>query len=127
LGSLLVSLFLAACASGAGGSGAAAPAQDQPAGDAVTIVVNNDAVPPANITVWIAPESGPRRRLGTISSNGRQNFTFTPSTRSMEHRLVAEKQGGDSQTSNPFVLEGVNGVRWSISSPVVALDRGLPD
>lgn len=120
--SLLAAAFvaLAACSSAGGsGGGGGTPA----GGSGVAIQVINDVVPPTNVTVWIVPEAGGRRRLGTIRPNGQETFNFNPGLRSMEHRLVAESSGGSDQTSNPFVLEGVQGIRWSVSSVVIRTIR----
>jgi hypothetical protein len=119
--SLLAGAFimLAACSSAGGGSGGGGA----PGGSGVAIEVTNDVVPPTTVTVWIVPETGSRRRLGTISPNGVQTFNFNPGIRSMEHHLVAEVSGGSDQGSNPFVLEGVQSVRWSVSSVVIRTIR----
>ena len=126
-GTLRASLFAfvglaAACASSGGGGGA--DTTMQPAGNTVTIRVTNDMIPPAAITVWIAPETGSRRRLGTIEPSRQGTFSFSPGIRSMDHRLVAETSGGSDVTTTPFTLEGVTAVRWTTSSTVVNLERG---
>ena len=114
-------LTLSACAtSGTAGGGEGAAV----AGDAVAVRVNNDVVPPTTITVWMVPETGARRRLGTVTPNGQETFSFAPGIRSMEHRLMAETTEGGDRTTNPFTLVAVSGVRWNVSSPNVGLDRG---
>ena len=119
---LAVGIFaLSACASSgtAGGEGGGAIS-----GDAVAVTINNDIVPPASVTVWMVPENGGRRRLGTVNPNGQQTFNFSPGVRSMEHRLVAETTGGGDRESNPFTLVAVSGVRWNLSGPTVSIERG---
>lgn len=112
---------LAACSSaGGGGANTAMPSGG---GDGVAIQVTNDVVPPTSVTVWLVPETGSRRRLGTISPNGQQTFNFNPGMVSMEHRLVAEASGAEDRSSNPFVLEGVQSVQWSVSSVVIRTNR----
>jgi hypothetical protein len=112
---------LSGCASSGttGGEGG-----DAISGDAVAITINNDLVPPASVTIWMVPENGGRRRLGTVNPNGEQTFNFSPGVRSMEHRLVAEATGGSDRESNPFTLVATSGVRWSISGPTVSIQRG---
>ena len=112
----------AACAS-SGSSGAAAEA---PQGNAntVTIQVTNDMIPPTQITVWIVPETGSRRRLGSVEPSRQASFPFSPAIRSMDHRLVAEPTGGNDVTTTPFTLDGVSAVRWTTSSTVVNVVRG---
>jgi len=114
-------LAAASCASAGSGSPAADTAQ--PASDQVTFQVRNDIVPPATITVYIAPETGSRRRLGTIPPNGQDTFSFLPGIRSMEFRLVAEVSGGQNSQSNPFTLEGATRVTWGASTQVVNVIR----
>lgn len=118
-------LVVAACASGGGSTPGAEPAAVQTGGgNQVAFQVRNDIVPPATITVYIAPETGSRRRLGTIPPNGQQTFNFNPGIRSMEHRLVAEVSGGQGTQSNPFTLEGATRVTWGASTQVVNVIRG---
>ncbi len=121
---LLAFVGLAAAACASSGGGGAADTTMQPAGNTVTIRVTNDMIPPTPITVWIAPETGSRRRLGTIEPSRQGTFTFTPGIRSMDHRLVAEPSTGNDVTTTPFTLEGVTVVRWTTSSTVVTLERG---
>ena len=117
-----VVLSAATCAS----SGSSGGVAESPQGGAntVTIRVTNDMIPPTPITVWIIPETGSRRRLGTIEPNQQATFSFSPGIRSMEHRLVAERTGGSDVTTTPFTLDGVLAVRWTTSSAVVNLERG---
>lgn len=106
-------LVVAGCASsGAGGT-------DEAAGGAsgVTVEVNNDLVPPAQITVFIVPETGTRRRLGTVPQGGQRSFSFDPRVPSMQFRLLAEATGGSNSQSNPFPLAGASRVQWDVSNP----------
>src|SRR5690606_9688858 len=108
----LAALVATACASGGaatGGSGGLA------------IRVTHDLVPPASITVWITNEMGSRRRLGTIAPDAQQEFSYSPISQSMEHRLVAEAMDGREVTSDAFVPAGIAVVTWSPRSPVLRL------
>lgn len=111
-------LLAAGCAS----SGSTAEGTDAVDPNAVAVTVNNDLVPPASITVWMVPETGSRRRLGTISPNGQDTFSFSP-TSAGEYRILAEHVGGGSTTSNPVVLNGVRTLTWSLSNSVVQVGR----
>ncbi|MGH7501032.1 MAG: hypothetical protein ACREL7_04670 [Longimicrobiales bacterium] len=117
----IAAIVLAACASG--GTGSAEAAGEVSAG-AVAVQINNDLVPPAVLTLWIVPETGARRRLGTVNPNGQATFSFSPTVRAMEHRLVAEVTGGNGQTSNPFSFDAVSSILWNVSSPNVRVNRG---
>lgn len=114
-----VLLLTAGCAS----SGSTAAEADAADPNAVAITVVNDLVPPATITIYAVPETGSRRRLGTVTPNGRQTFTFSPVDVAGEYRLVAEHVGGGSTSSNPVVLSGVSTLNWSLSSPAVRIGR----
>jgi hypothetical protein len=120
LGLAAAVVALSACASSGTGGGAGDAAAG---GDAVAVTVNNDLVPPSTLTVWMVPETGARRRLGSLTPNATQTFNFSPGVRAMEHRLVAESTGGSDVTSNPFVLDAVSGLRWNVSSPNVSIQR----
>lgn len=115
-----LSLGFVACASG-GGSMDEGPAAA--AGEGIPIQVNNDYVPSAQVVVWMVPESGSRRRLGTIPPNGRSNFRYVPTDRSMDHRLSAEVSGGGTEQTNPFTLTGVTEIRWDVSNLNATLIR----
>ena len=111
------------CASSGGAEGAEAGSN---AGSGIPVTVTNAVVPPAAITVWMVPQTGSRRRLGTIQPNQQATFNFTVTSAAIEHTLQADHVGGGQSTSNPFVLSGVTRVTWQTSSPVVNLGRSSP-
>ncbi len=119
----LLSLGLAACASGAGGRAEEVSAEAEPTGDQISVQVTNDIVPGQTVVVWMVPETGSRRRLGSIPPNARGSFNYLPGARSMDHRLVAEGDGRGRETSIRFRLVGISGVRWALSDPNVRLVR----
>ncbi len=119
----LLSLGLAACASGAGGRAGEVSAEAEPTGDQISVQITNDIVPGRTVVVWIVPETGGRRRLGSVPPNGRGSFNYLPGARSMDYRLVAEVDGGGRETSYRFALVGVSGVRWELRDPNVKLVR----
>lgn len=119
----LLSLGLVACASGAGGPAGEVSAEAEPAGDQISIQVTNDLMPGRTVVVWMIPETGSRRRLGSVPPNGLGKFNYLPGIRSMDYRLVAEKDGGGRETSVQFALVGISGVRWQLSDPNVRLVR----
>ncbi len=119
----LLSLGLAACASGAGGGAGEVSAEAEPTDDQISVQVTNDLVPGRTVVVWMVPETGSRRRLGSISPNARGSFNYLPVARSGEYRLVAEVDGRARETSIQFRLVGVSGVRWNLRDPNVRLER----
>jgi len=119
----LLSLGLAACASGAGGRAGEVSADAEPTGDQISVQVTNDILPGRTVVVWMVPETGSRRRLGSVSPNARGSFNYLPGARSMDYRLVAEVDGGGRETSLRFTLVGISGIRWDVSDPNVRLVR----
>jgi len=109
----LAALMVTACASGTAGAGGSG---------GLRVRVTNDLVPPASITVWITNEMGSRRRLGTIAPDAQQEFSYSPVSQSMEHRLVAEAMDGREITSDAFVPAGIAAVIWGPRSPVLRLE-----
>ncbi len=119
----LLSLGLAACASTGGGAGGEVEEGVEATGDQISVQVTNDRVPGRTVVVWMVPQTGSRRRLGSVPPNATRNFKFSPRARDIDHRLVAEIEAGGSMTSDPFTLVGVSGVSWTLSNPRVRLGR----
>ena len=117
-----LSLVLAACASSGGGATPEAGAQ-APASGQVGIEVNNDLIPPSEVTVWLIPENGGRRRLGSLSPNGRRTFEFASPNIGMQYTLEADVSGGQNRSSNPFLLRDVSRVQWNVSEMNVRVVR----
>ena len=118
---VLAAFGLSACASGGGMGGGEEEAAG--GGDQVRVVVDNDMIPPSNITVYIVPESGTRRRLGTVAGSQRSTFRYTPSARTMQFTLLAEVVGENDRRSESFNFVDVNGIEWALSRRNVRLIR----
>lgn len=114
-----LTLGLAACAT----AGEGTEAEAEVSGDQISVQVTNDVVPSVTAVLWMVPETGSRRRLGSIPPNGRQTFSYLPTDRSLDHRLVAELAGGGRETTLQFSLVGVSGVRWDMSDRNVRVVR----
>ncbi len=114
---------LAACAGGGGGGGGEAMVAPGGGGDGISFAVYNDLVPPGTVTVYIVPENGGRRRLGSIPPSGRRTFSYNPTVLSMEHRLRAESPGTRARQSLPFTLTGIRSVQWDVSNTNPRLRR----
>ena len=82
---MLVIAGLAACASPGGNATGGA----EPSGDGISIRVANDIMPPTAIIVWAVPETGSRRRLGSVPPNGRRSFSYSPPLQSIRIVLAA--------------------------------------
>lgn len=106
---------LGACASaGTGGSG-------DMSGQQVSVTVENTAVPPTTLTVWIVRDSGYRQRLGTVTSNSTERFRYNvPGVG--EYRFVGEARTGSDVGSQPFTLtDASNRVSWDIGANSVVV------
>jgi hypothetical protein len=113
-----VAFSLSACASTSGGTTGGTTEQGVE-GEGVEFVVINDRTPPAPITVYLVPETGGRRRLGTLQPNGRQTFRHAPAAPSQEFQLVADAVGEGDVESERFTLLDVNQIEWSTSNRTV--------
>lgn len=124
-------LVLAMAGLGACASSGASPGESEPSGDAVSVRVMNDTSPPTAIVVWVVPESGNRWRLGSLQPNAQQSFRYSPMLRSMQVHLLAVPQGPASGLmqqqgefrSDPFTMEDVRIVNWSVSRRTIRLSR----
>jgi hypothetical protein len=119
----LLSLGLAACASKGAGAGAEMSEGAEASGDQISVEINNDLLPGRTVVVWMVPQTGSRRRLGSVPPNARRSFQYPPLARSTDHVLVAEIDGGGRETSMPFTLVGVSALSWNVSNPTVRAER----
>lgn len=118
---VLASFGASACASAGGGTGGDTEAAAT--GDQVRILIDNDMIPLSNITVYVEPESGGRRRLGTVSGGQQATFRYSPTSRTLQFTLLAEVVGEDDRRSETFNLVNVTGIEWALSRRNVRLVR----
>jgi hypothetical protein len=99
-----------ACASGGG------PAEDgEPGADGFRVQIENDAVPPTALVVWIVPRTGPREMLGTVDPGTNRTFGVEARLAPDRYRLVAETTAGAEIVSRPFtVTDDVSGLTWDL-------------
>ncbi|MGH7461083.1 MAG: hypothetical protein ACREMA_08650 [Longimicrobiales bacterium] len=102
-------LLVAACASAPGGTTSV-----------VNVHVQNDLIPPGPVTVYLVPESGIERMLGTISS-GPRTLQYTGLPPVGTQRLVARTSNGRNIISSAFVIDGVVALEWSLASNLVRI------
>ncbi|HSJ08870.1 MAG TPA: hypothetical protein VK928_03130 [Longimicrobiales bacterium] len=91
--------------------------------DTVEVMVNNDLLPSTAVTVWMVPESGARRQLGTVAPMTTKTFAFSPTGATGQYRLVAEHVGGGSTQSGSVILTGLSGIHWNLTNPAVHVTR----
>ena len=117
-GSLFIALVLfglSACASsGSMEEGAASDSQ-------VGIMVENSAVPPTALTIWMVKDNGMRQRLGTVRPNASERFRYNvPGVG--EYRLVGTARVGQDVSSQFFTLsDNSQSVTWDIGANSVVV------
>jgi hypothetical protein len=114
---------LAACAPArVAPEGAAGQAAMQAAADVdreLVVRVQNDLVPPTALTVWLQPEAGARRMLGTVEAQAAATFPIDAAADG-GYRLVARTAAGAEIASGPFTPLIPGAVRWEVAANAVA-------
>jgi hypothetical protein len=88
---------------------------------AVVIDVVNDMIPGSTITVYLVPQTGIERMLGTVIPSGRQQLRYQGLPPVGEHRLMARTTSGARIVSNTLVMDGVTGLEWNLASNLVRI------
>jgi hypothetical protein len=86
--------------------------------NAITIVVQNNVMPPTAITVYIIEEGGTSTRLGQVSGASTERFTprIPPTGRA---RLYARSSDGGERTSNFVSLRPSQTLEWDLFTNIV--------
>jgi hypothetical protein len=104
--------LLAACGTGARGGSA---------GEPVLVRVNNNLVAPTVISVYLVPEVGGRRLLGTVTPGSQATLRYSGSTIGVNFRLVARTTGGTEIPSTPFSVRQGETVHWDLQSRIATV------
>ena len=104
---------------GISAGGAACASSPEARRTAVVIDVVNDLIPGSTLTVYLVPQAGIERMLGTVLPSGRQQLRYQGLPPVGEHRLMARTTGGGRILSNVIVMDGVNGLEWSVGTNLV--------
>ena len=83
--------------------------------------VEHDLAGGGLMTVWLAPQTGVRQMLGSISAMETKLMRFDGLVSPGEYRLVAEQAGGPTVTSRPFIVGGADVVEWDLSTNIITL------
>ena len=112
---VLLSVTVAACASTSEGSGL----------NQIGVEVRNDLVPSSALTIYVVPETGARRLLGSVSPAQTKMLSFQEGSVG-QYRLMARTTGGREIVSNPIILADVRTLRWTLSSNILQVveERG---
>lgn len=107
-------LALGACASGGTGSG-------DVSGQQITVTVENTAVPPTTLTIWMVKDNGMQQRLGTVSSNNTATYNYTvPGVG--QYRLEGRARTASDSNSQFFTLtDSHSRVIWDIGANSVVV------
>ena len=113
---VLVMTALAGCASAPAGGAA----------NEVAVRVNNNLIPPTSLSVYMVPEVGARRLLGTVPPGSNRTLRYNPVGVGGTYRLVGETVGGTDIPSTPFSLTGAGVVNWDVQSRIATVTDATP-
>ena len=100
-----------------------------PAGGAaneIAVRVNNNLIPPTSLSVYMVPDVGARRLLGTVPPSSNRTLRFNPVGVGGTYRLVGETVGGTDIASTPFSLTGAGIVNWDVQSRIATVTDATP-
>lgn len=112
-------LLVSACAT-------AAPDPDAPRSE-LDVRVNNNLVPPATVTILLAPVGGIERQLGQAFSSRTTGFRYTGLPPKGQYRLIARATDNRAMGSDIIVLDGVLAIEWQLNSNRVTITRTVND
>jgi hypothetical protein len=106
--------FLSACASGGSSAGATNTMAGEETADSapMSVVIRNNAPGATTVTVYMMPEVGVDRPLGTVEAGREQRFPFDGQPGRYRIRLVGS--AGD-RISDIFQLFNNSEARWDVS------------
>lgn len=105
---LLVGIVaLGACATG--GMGGAAEGS-------TGLEVQNNLIPPTALTIYLVPEIGTRRMIGSVQPGATRVVRFDPISASGQYQFVAETTFGRDIVSNPVTFRSGDSIRWDVSA-----------
>jgi hypothetical protein len=90
---------------------------------AVSIQVENDLIPRADVTLQIVVPGGSRRFVGGVPPGAEREFRFDDASYVGQYRMVARKPDGEEVVSLPFNLFAGAIVAWSLGDNAVVVNR----
>jgi hypothetical protein len=85
----------------------------------LVVRITNDLIPPTVLTVWLVPEAGARRMLGTVTPQDTISFPIDAFAAG-RHRLLARTTAGAEITSELFTPPVPGVIRWNVRMNLVA-------
>ncbi|MGK7313458.1 MAG: hypothetical protein ACN0LA_14675 [Candidatus Longimicrobiales bacterium M2_2A_002] len=115
------SLFIALVLFGLGACASSRSMEEGASGSEVGVMVENNAVPPAALTIWMVKDNGMRQRLGTVRPNGTERYRYNVPGIG-EYRLVGTARIGQDVSSQYFTLsDNSQSVTWDIAANSVVV------
>jgi hypothetical protein len=87
----------------------------------ILIRVENDMNPPSSLSIYLVPEGGIRRLLGTINGSGTVRIENPPIGR---YRLLARTDLGREIISDPVIPVMGASLKWDLYTNVITATRG---
>lgn len=87
----------------------------------IVVQVQNDLVPPAPLTIFLVPDGGIRRLLGTVQGSGTVTIRNPPIGR---YRLLARTDVGREIISDPVIAVLGDALKWDLYTNVISAARG---
>jgi hypothetical protein len=106
---------------------AAREARSYEAVDGVRVAIDQRAVPVGSLRIWLTPENGSPRLLGTTDGFGVDTLRVAFALGADSYRLVAELAGGRQVASNLFTVTAPRLiVSWNLATNTVFVKAPPP-
>ena len=118
----VVTAMLAACSSGTSEAPSTTPSAGAGTADA-TVVVQNNSANPVDINVFIVPEAGQRRSLGSVQGNRTGTFSYVVPAAGFVTLVAQQTTDGREVTSERFRITNGDIATWNRSINRVTVGR----
>lgn len=95
-------------------SGACATRGEPGSQSDVTVLINNNLIPPASLTIYLVPRAGIERNLGNLVGSGRHTLHYRGFPLGGEYQLIARTTGDRAFGSPVMVLDNVSRIDWDL-------------
>lgn len=96
------------------GAGCASAGSSNDTQAQIRVVINNNLIPPSTTEIFLVPNSGIERSLGTISGSGLHELRYTGIKLAGENQLVARTRDSRTVFSTTLVMDGVQAIKWDL-------------
>lgn len=112
---ICIGLVLGACATGGAGTGEEG---------STAVQVQNNLIPPTSLTIYVVPDIGSRRLIGTVQPGATRVLRWDPTTASGQFQFAAQTTAGREIVSNPVSLSRGATVRWDLTANLAVVTDG---